>query len=90
MRRREFINVIAQSAAAAAWSMAAHAQQAGPVRRIAVLMNTAANDQEGQAGLVAFGQALQQFGWAVGRNVQLDVRWGENNEDLARRYAGEL
>ena len=51
MRRREFINVIAHSAAAAAWSMAAHAQQAGPVRRIAVLMNTAANDQEGQEGV---------------------------------------
>ena len=90
MRRREFINVIAHSAAAAAWSMAAHAQQAGPVRPIAVLMNTAANDQEGQEGVLAFGQALQQFGWAVARNVQLDVRWGENNEDLARRYAGEL
>ena len=60
------------------------------MRRIGVLMNTASDDREGQAGLAAFSQALQKLGWTVGRQVQIDTRWGENNEDLDRRYAAEL
>lgn len=60
------------------------------MRRIGVLMNTTSDDREGQAGLAAFSQALQKLGWTVGRQVQIDTRWGENNEDLDRRYAAEL
>ncbi len=53
-------------------------------------MNTAAGDREGQAGVASFHQVLQQLGWAIGRNAQIDIRWGENNEDLDRKYAAEL
>ena len=88
MRRRDFFGIAA--GLTAAWPLAARAQQTEQVRRIGVLMNTAAADQEGQAGIAAFHQALQQLGWAVGRNVQIDIRWGENNEDLDRKYATEL
>ena len=87
MRRREFIALIG---AATAWPLIAEAQQTEQVRRIGVLMNTAAGDQEGQTGLAAFHQALQQLGWAIARDLQIDVRWGENNEDLDRKYAAEL
>src|SRR5262249_34297565 len=91
MRRREFI--ISFGAAAASPFVAplfAHAQQTERVRRVGVLMNTAAGEREGQAGVAAFYQSLQQLGWAVGRNLQIDVRWGENNEDLDRKYAADL
>src|SRR5947209_16274995 len=60
------------------------------MRRIGVLMNTAADNPEGQAGVAAFQQVLQQLGWTDGRNVQIDTRWGENNVDRDRRYAAEL
>jgi putative ABC transport system substrate-binding protein len=66
------------------------AQQAEQMRRIAVLMNTPPDDREGKASLAVFNEALQQLGWAVDRNVRIDIRWGENNEDLVRRYATEL
>jgi len=87
MRRREFIVLFG---GAAAWPIMAHAQQTEQVRRIGVLMNTAAGDQEGQAGVAEFRQSLQQSGWDIGRDVQIDIRWGENNEDLDRKYAAEL
>jgi putative tryptophan/tyrosine transport system substrate-binding protein len=60
------------------------------MRRIGVLMNRAASDAEGQARLAAFTRALQQLGWNEGRNVQIDIRWGEDNIDLERKYAAEL
>ena len=88
MRRRDFIKAIASSAAA--WPLAARAQQPDRMRRIGVLMNTAVDDREGQAGVAAFHKVLQQIGWAVGRNVQIDIRWGENNAELDRKYATEL
>jgi ABC-type uncharacterized transport system substrate-binding protein len=87
MKRREFITLLG---GAAAWPLAVHAQQTEQVRRIGILMNTAATDREGQAGIAAFHQVLQELGWATGRNVQIDIRWGENNEDLDRKYATEL
>ena len=60
------------------------------MRRIGVLMNTTADDAEGQARLVAFVQGMQEAGWAVGRNMLIDIRWGAGIGDSFRRYAVEL
>ena len=88
MRRRDFIKVIAGSAAA--WPLAAHAQQPERMRRIGVLMGPAADDPEAQARIAALLQGLQQLGWAVGRNVRVDIRWAAGNADDSRKYAAEL
>ncbi|HXQ84026.1 MAG TPA: ABC transporter substrate-binding protein [Xanthobacteraceae bacterium] len=88
MRRREFITLL--GGAAAAWPLAAHAQQPEPMRRIGVLMNRAADDPEGQASVAAFRQALQQLGWSDGRNVRIDIGWGEDDVDRERKHAVEL
>src|SRR5262245_36505878 len=87
MRRRDFITLLG---AAAAWPLAARAQQGERVRHIGVLMNFAADDAEGQVRLAAFLQGLQETGWAVGRNVQIDLRWGAANNELYRKHAAEL
>jgi putative ABC transport system substrate-binding protein len=83
MRRRDFITLI--GGAAAAWPLAARAQQTERTRRIGVLMNRATDDEEGQAGIAAFRQALQQLGWSDSSNVQIDIRWSENDLDRIRR-----
>ena len=88
MRRRDFIKGIAGSAAA--WPLAARAQQAERMRRIGVLMNVAADDLEGQARIAAFHQGLQELGWTLGRNARIDARWGAVDADSSRRYAAEL
>ena len=74
MKRCELITLL--GGAAAMWPLAARAQQSpARVRRIAVLMNLSADDPEGQARLAAFLLGLQEAGWAVGRNAQIDIRW---------------
>jgi putative tryptophan/tyrosine transport system substrate-binding protein len=73
IERRKFLATLG---GAAAWPLAAWAQQGERVRRIGVLMNVAADDPEGQARLTAFVQGLQQLGWTDGRNVRIDYRWG--------------
>jgi putative tryptophan/tyrosine transport system substrate-binding protein len=85
--RREFITLLG---GAAAWPLAVHAQQPRRVRRIGVLMYTAADDSQGQAWVAAFAQGLQQLGWEVGGNVRIDYRWGAGDTERFRRYAGEL
>jgi putative ABC transport system substrate-binding protein len=85
-RRREMLMLLA---GAAALPLTARAQQVERMRRIGVLMNTAADDPEGQARLTAFVQGLQEFGWTDGRNVRIDTRWG-TDAGSTRRYAGEL
>jgi len=87
MRRREFIVTLG---GVAAWPFAARAQQREHVRRIGVLMNLASDDAEEQARLAAFHQGLQQLGWTVGGNVQIDYRWGAGNADRIRTFAAEL
>ena len=87
MRRREFITLL--GGAAAAWPLAARAQQTERVRRIGVLVSVA-DDPEGQARIAAFLQSLQQLGWADGRNLQIDTRWAGGNPERIRRYAAEL
>jgi putative tryptophan/tyrosine transport system substrate-binding protein len=60
------------------------------MRRIGVLMTQAADDLEGQSRLLALAQGLQESGWTIGRNVQLDTRWGAGDAERYRRYAAEL
>jgi ABC-type uncharacterized transport system substrate-binding protein len=88
MRRREFLGVL--GGAAAAWPLAARAQQPGGMRRIGVLMASAADDSENQARMAAFLQGLAQLGWTDGRNVRIDIRWATTNADDLRRHAAEL
>jgi ABC-type uncharacterized transport system substrate-binding protein len=88
MKRREFITLLC--GAATAWPLAARAQQPGQLRRIGVLMNRASNDPEGQARMAAFQEALRKLGWTDGANVRIDIRYGEDNIDIERKYAAEL
>ena len=81
MRRREFITLL--GGMAAAWPLAARAQQSGSVRRIGVLMSTAADDPEGRARIAAFLGGLQQLGWTAAHNAQIDVRWPKGPRKLA-------
>ena len=70
MRRRDFIKVVAGSAAA--WPLAARAQQAQRMQRIGVLT---LDDADNRASYGAFLQALQQLGWIDGQNVRIETRW---------------
>jgi ABC-type uncharacterized transport system substrate-binding protein len=88
MKRRDLLALFAS--AAAPWRFTAFAAETKPIRRIGVLMNMAAEHPLGRAGVAAFQQALAQLGWKAGSNMQLDIRWGENDPDRDRRYAGEL
>jgi putative ABC transport system substrate-binding protein len=88
MRRRDFFTML--GGAAAAWPLAARAQQGERMRRISVLMNLSADDPEGQARIAAFHQGLQEWGWTLGRNARIDVRWGAVDAYNSRRYAAEL
>ena len=88
MRRREFITL--SGGAAIAWPLTALAQQGKRMRRVGVLMPYAANDPQAQTRNAAFLQALQQLGWTVGNNVEIDYRWSAGSEDDTRKYAAEL
>jgi len=88
MKRREFITLL--GGAAAAWPLAARAQQSEPMRRIGVLMNVAADDPEAAARVGAFSQGLGELGLVIGRNVRIDYRWYAGNAEAARKYATEL
>jgi putative ABC transport system substrate-binding protein len=88
MKRREFMTLV--GGAAVAWPLAARAQQRERMRGIGVLMPMGADSPVGQARLAAFLQELQQFGWAVGRNLRIDLRWAGGEVDRNRQYAAEL
>ena len=87
MRRREVITLIGGSMA---WPLAARAQPARPVRLIGVLMNYAETDPVSQSLVAAFAQGLQQLGWTIGQNVQVDYRWGGGDAEARRKHAAEL
>jgi putative ABC transport system substrate-binding protein len=87
MRRREFVTLLG---GAAAWPLAARAQQPERMRRIGVLTGFSSDDPETSARATALAQGLQQLNWTVDRNVRIDYRWGAVDADRSRRYAGEL
>jgi putative ABC transport system substrate-binding protein len=87
MQRREFMGLVG---GAAAWPLAAQAQQAERARRIGVLMGYGEADREGQAFLAAFREGLQKFGWTEGPKLQVDARWGAGNIEFTRQSATEL
>jgi putative ABC transport system substrate-binding protein len=90
LRRRDFITAIAGSAAA--WPLAARAQQSTRKRRISVLSPWMADDPEYQTRNAAFAQGLEQLGWTLGGNVEIDYRLGAvaGNSERIRGYAAEL
>jgi putative ABC transport system substrate-binding protein len=87
-RRRQFITLLAS--AAAAWPLAARAQQRERMRRIGVIMSVAADGPDGQPRLAAFLKGLQELGWTDGRNVRIDVRWGAGDAEHTRNHVAEL
>jgi hypothetical protein len=87
MRRREFISLLG---VAAAWPLAARAQQPERTRRVGVLMTLAADDPQSMARIAAFLQGLQQLGWTDGRDVRIEYRWGAADADRIRKGAFEL
>jgi putative tryptophan/tyrosine transport system substrate-binding protein len=89
MQRRTFITLVG-CAAAATWPFAARAQQAGRMRLIGVLAGVAVDDPDGQVRIAAFQQGLQQLGWVVGRNVQIEYRWAAGSPGDLHKYAVEL
>jgi putative tryptophan/tyrosine transport system substrate-binding protein len=88
MKRREFITLL--GGAAAAWPLAASAQQADRMRRIGVLLPATADDAVFQARVAAFLQELALLGWIVSRNMRIDIRWASANASEIRRHAVEL
>jgi putative tryptophan/tyrosine transport system substrate-binding protein len=87
IRRREFITLLG---GAAAWPLAAHAQQGDRIRRIGVLLPANPDDTEYQARVGAFLQGLQQGDWSIGRNVRIDTRWAGVDADAIRQHGAEL
>jgi ABC-type uncharacterized transport system substrate-binding protein len=88
MRRREFITLL--GGAAAAWPLAARAQQPDRMRRIGVLLPASSDDAEFQVRVGAFLQGLGQMGWVLGRNLRIDTRWATTDVADIRRHAAEL
>ena len=86
--RREFITLL--GGAAAAWPLAARAQQPERVRRVGVLLPAAPDDAQVQTWVGAFLQELGQLGRTIGRNVRIDTRWATTNATEIRRHAAEL
>ena len=88
MNRRKFITLL--GGAAAAWPLAARAQQPERVRKIGVLMHATSDEPESQARIVAFAQGLQEAGWSVGRNIRIETRWSTGDASRLRKDAAEL
>jgi putative ABC transport system substrate-binding protein len=86
LKRRQIITLLG---GAAAWPVAARAQQPDQVRRIGVLMSVPENDPEAQAWLGTFSEGLQQLGWTAGRNIRLDYRWAASFDAESRQRVGK-
>ena len=90
MRRRELMRLLSGAAVSALGARAAAAQQRDALRRVGVLMGLAADDPESQARLAAFAQGLQQSGWTIGQNLQIDYRWGAGDAGKIQSFAREF
>jgi putative tryptophan/tyrosine transport system substrate-binding protein len=88
IRRRKLLAAL--GGGAAAWPLAAWAQQPERMRRIGALMYLSADDPDSPAYVAAFARGLQDLGWIEGRNIRIDYRWGGGDLDRVRRYAAEL
>jgi len=88
MKRREFIILL--GGAAAAWPIAARAQQSQRIRRVGVLMAVAESDADVHSGVALFQQSLQELGWTDGRNLRIDYRWGDADPARIQSLAKEL
>jgi putative tryptophan/tyrosine transport system substrate-binding protein len=88
LKRRDFITLLGGTAITL--PLPVRAQPAERMRRLGVLVNLAADDPESQARIGAFLQALQEFGWTMGHNIQIDYRYAGGNADRIRQYAAEL
>jgi putative ABC transport system substrate-binding protein len=88
MKRREFVGLL--GGLAAAWPLAALAQQAGPTRRIGVLMLYPENDPQGQLRATVFRRELEKLGWVVGGNLQINYHWGTGDADWVRSAAAQV
>ena len=86
--RRDFITLLGGTAAA--WPVTAHAQQGEQMRRIGVLLATGQKDPDTPNRIAAMRQALQSFGWNEGRNLWIDIRFGEGDTKLIQKHAVEL
>jgi putative tryptophan/tyrosine transport system substrate-binding protein len=88
VRRREFITLL--GGAAAAWPLAASAQQGERIRQLGVLVPLVENDAFARAQVSAFITALREAGWSEGRNFRLETRWAGPTPTDIRRHAAEL
>ena len=88
MRRRELITLL--GGAAAAWPLAARAQQGERTRRVGMLIPRAANDPESLTRIVAFQQGLRQLGWIEGRNLRIETQWAGGSAEAIRKHSAEL
>jgi putative ABC transport system substrate-binding protein len=88
MKRREFISLLCGMATG--WPLIARAQQASRVRLVCILEGISADTPNAKARYAAFLEGFQQLGWTPGRNVQIELRWGEGDEAAIRKYAAEL
>jgi putative ABC transport system substrate-binding protein len=87
MRRRDFVTLLG---GAAAWPLAARAQQPDRMRRIGVIMGFAEDDEVWQAYLATFRRRLQDFGWSEGRNIRFDYRFTGESTERMRTAATEV
>ena len=88
MRRRDFITLL--GGAAAAWPLAARAQQGERIRRIGILLSLDESDPEAKAQLSGFTHGIAELGWIEGRNLRTEIRWGSGDVDRIRTFAKEL
>jgi putative ABC transport system substrate-binding protein len=87
MKRREFVTLVG---GAAAWPLAAHAQQTSAMKRMAVLMGIGEDDPEAKARLTAFREGLEKLGWKEGHNVRIDYRYAAGELDRIKSYSAEI
>jgi hypothetical protein len=87
-KRREFITLL--GGAAAAWPLAARAQQGERMRRVGILITLSERDPEAQARLTAFREGLRKLGWTEGRNLRIEYRLSAGDAERGRAYAADL